>query len=581
MFRSAKARSTAITLPAITLTVLALSLSGCVGVKDYVRNGFKVGPSYCISGGNTAERWIEDTDGRVRQDVGDLSCWWTVFQDPVLDELIANAQVQNLSLREAGFRVLQARAQLGIARGNLFPQSQYGFGGYRHSGTPVGPPVPIIAEVGPNNPLPEGTIISCSAIKATLLTSGTMVSAWPGNSISGDDTAARLRRQNIPWKPRSPGTTKCWLPSWPTSPPPTCRSAPCETRIEFVQQNIAEQRKIARIIRQLHEIGDPRPERRFEQPRQYHVDQIESILAQTESAVPQLQIELRCGLQPAVCVVRHPAPRLAEEIPPGPDSDRSERGRRRHSGRPAAPATGYSPRRTAGCRAGGADRDCHGGVLSPASRSPARWVGQLRNSSSVHQPGVQWSVGPSFHWNILNYGRILNNVRVAGCALPRIAGDLPIHGPAGERRGREAAWCDSCGPKSEPQPSTEAWPTCRRRWQESRGQGTAGRGRESNCDYHPNQSPAARSASPVARRNRSGPDPGVPGDGRGLGDPRRSPARRCRSGRPCRARRPPRSCRRPRERFLPLPNPCLRARISSLAFAGVHEGPRPAMSLRA
>ena len=57
--------------------------------------------------------------------------WWTVFQDPVLNRLIVNAYSQNLSLREAGFRVLEARAQLGMTRGNLFPQTQQAVGGYQ------------------------------------------------------------------------------------------------------------------------------------------------------------------------------------------------------------------------------------------------------------------------------------------------------------------------------------------------------------------------------------------------------------------------------------------------------------------
>mgnify|MGYP001140072550 CR=1 FL=1 len=78
-----------------------------------------------------AKNWIDDADIRVRQESGDLSRWWSVFQDPVLDRFIESAQVQNLSLREAGFRVLSARAQLGIATGYLFPQTQNMAGGYR------------------------------------------------------------------------------------------------------------------------------------------------------------------------------------------------------------------------------------------------------------------------------------------------------------------------------------------------------------------------------------------------------------------------------------------------------------------
>src|SRR5262249_24561018 len=61
---------------------------------------------------------------------GELSKWWTVFQDPTLDSLIALASRQNLTLRQAGFRVLQARAQLFIAIGALGPQTQVMNGDY-------------------------------------------------------------------------------------------------------------------------------------------------------------------------------------------------------------------------------------------------------------------------------------------------------------------------------------------------------------------------------------------------------------------------------------------------------------------
>ena len=56
--------------------------------------------------------------------------WWTVFHDPVLDSLICYANQQNLSLRAAGFRVLEARAQMLIDVGSLFPQTQSMTGDY-------------------------------------------------------------------------------------------------------------------------------------------------------------------------------------------------------------------------------------------------------------------------------------------------------------------------------------------------------------------------------------------------------------------------------------------------------------------
>jgi len=50
--------------------------------------------------------------------------WWTLFNDPVLNTLIEKAYNQNLPLQIAGLRIFEARAQLGIATGLQYPQSQ-------------------------------------------------------------------------------------------------------------------------------------------------------------------------------------------------------------------------------------------------------------------------------------------------------------------------------------------------------------------------------------------------------------------------------------------------------------------------
>jgi outer membrane protein TolC len=122
-------------LAAAAVPAILFSLTGCgTSLKQYVGNGFKVGPNYCRPPAAVAEHWIDAGDPRVRAEAEDLSRWWTVFNDPVLNRLIADAYGQNLSLREAGFRVLQARAGLGIARGDLFPQLQNAFGSYRREG---------------------------------------------------------------------------------------------------------------------------------------------------------------------------------------------------------------------------------------------------------------------------------------------------------------------------------------------------------------------------------------------------------------------------------------------------------------
>src|SRR5262249_5576021 len=91
--------------------------------REYVHNGFKVGPNYGRPPAPLAHDWIDAADVRLRKDSDDLSKWWTVFNDPILDSLITFAYQQNLTLRAAAFRVLQARAELAIADGNLFPQT--------------------------------------------------------------------------------------------------------------------------------------------------------------------------------------------------------------------------------------------------------------------------------------------------------------------------------------------------------------------------------------------------------------------------------------------------------------------------
>jgi NodT family efflux transporter outer membrane factor (OMF) lipoprotein len=53
-----------------------------------------------------------------------IQAWWRTFNDPVLDELVAEALRLNPNVRTAGLRILEALAQLGIAESTLYPQLQ-------------------------------------------------------------------------------------------------------------------------------------------------------------------------------------------------------------------------------------------------------------------------------------------------------------------------------------------------------------------------------------------------------------------------------------------------------------------------
>ena len=116
---------------AVAILVSLLSPAGCTSMREYLRNGFKVGPNYVPPPAPVAEDWIDATDKRVRSDEDDLAGWWTVFGDPLLNRLMVDAYRQNLTLRQAGYRIMAARAQLGIATGEFFPQAQFADGSFQ------------------------------------------------------------------------------------------------------------------------------------------------------------------------------------------------------------------------------------------------------------------------------------------------------------------------------------------------------------------------------------------------------------------------------------------------------------------
>src|ERR1700754_4692141 len=81
--------------------------AGCTPWREYIRNGFKVGPNFQPPAAPVAPQWIDAADKRLQGSNADLTHWWTVFRDPTLDGLVFTAYRQNLTLRDAGFRILQ------------------------------------------------------------------------------------------------------------------------------------------------------------------------------------------------------------------------------------------------------------------------------------------------------------------------------------------------------------------------------------------------------------------------------------------------------------------------------------------
>lgn len=114
----------------VCVAIAAGLLAGCTSVSEWWHNGFKVGPDYRRAAAAVADGWIDADNPGVKSAAADYSHWWTVFNDPALDTLVHTACQQNLPLKIAGLRILEARAQRGIAAGNLFPQQQQAFAAY-------------------------------------------------------------------------------------------------------------------------------------------------------------------------------------------------------------------------------------------------------------------------------------------------------------------------------------------------------------------------------------------------------------------------------------------------------------------
>ena len=92
-----------------------------------------VGPDYRRPAVPVADNWIEANQGPVRTDSTQPSQWWEVFHDATLARLVQIAYAQNLGLRAAGLRVVEAQARRGITIGGLFPQTQALSGSYNRT----------------------------------------------------------------------------------------------------------------------------------------------------------------------------------------------------------------------------------------------------------------------------------------------------------------------------------------------------------------------------------------------------------------------------------------------------------------
>jgi NodT family efflux transporter outer membrane factor (OMF) lipoprotein len=383
------ARTLAARLLLIGFAILAAG--GCTSLRDWWRNGFKVGPNYAEPPAPIAANWIDSgTDPHIQNSPPNDCAWWTVFRDRVLDDLIDNAYRQNLDLRAAGTRILEARAQRNVAIGNLFPQSQQAIAAYGHG------------QVSTNMAFPIAPIFD---IWATGFNASWELDFWGRYRRTIEANNADLAASNEAY-----GDTLVMLLAEVARTYVQLRTF--EERLAFARRNVEIQRGSTGLAND-----------RFTQGVASELDlrQARSNLAQTESLIPPLEAGRRQANNRLCILMGMPPQELAARLGPGPipvappqvavgvpadllrrrpDIRRAERQVAAQSARIGVATADLYPRLTL--------NGFLGYVANDAS--------QLFDPKSF--TGI---IFPTLQWNVLNYGRIANNIRAQDARLEGVA----------------------------------------------------------------------------------------------------------------------------------------------------------------
>jgi NodT family efflux transporter outer membrane factor (OMF) lipoprotein len=317
----------------------------------------------------------------VRTDADDLSKWWTVFNDPVLNDLICNAYHQNLTLKEAGYRVLQARAQLGISIGELFPQAQSMTGDFFRE-----------ASSGATG----GGAQRFSSRWDYGFTLAWELDFWGKFRRTVESNRASLQASVADYD----DVLVTLLSDVATA---YVQYRTTEERIRYANNNVDIQKKVLEITRASFAVG---------KVTKMDLDQAESTLYQTQAGIPELEITLRTANNQLCILLGIPPEQLEAKLgkapipvaPPDvavgipadllrrrPDVRRAERMAAAQCAQIGVAVSNFYP---------------HISIDGTIDYQAARFK-DLFNSKALNG-----SIGPSFRWDILQYGRLLNNVRL-------------------------------------------------------------------------------------------------------------------------------------------------------------------------
>jgi NodT family efflux transporter outer membrane factor (OMF) lipoprotein len=377
-------------LALLTLLGAVLGSSGCVltGPRDWVRNGFKVGPNYCKPPAPVAAEWIQARDADVQ--ARHIQDWWTVFQDETLNSLIRTAYEQNPNLRVMGTRILQARAQQGIAAGNLFSQTQQLQGIYLN---------------GTANAHP-------SWINLTFFNLSWEIDFW-GRIRRGIESA----NANLDASVENYDDALVTLLADVATNYVQYRIA--QQRLKIARANVKIQEDILALVERQEKVG-------INKVTMLDVNQARTVLEQTRATIPSLEITMGQANDTLCTLLGIPPYDLERELGPGPELGESPM-----PNTPSWVAAGIPAdllRRRPDVRSAERQVAAQSAQIGVAEADflPTLAIGGILGYDAISAFGLPASngflgfVNPTFSWKILQYGRILNNVRYQKARLQEL-----------------------------------------------------------------------------------------------------------------------------------------------------------------
>jgi NodT family efflux transporter outer membrane factor (OMF) lipoprotein len=368
----------------LILVLLILIFTACI----------KVGPDFTKPDAPEPSTWIQKDDPTISTTDADLTAWWTVFDDPVLNNLIQTAHEQNLPLRIAGLRVLEARAQMAIAVGNQYPQTQRGVGGYQRAN---------LSENAANRGMADPNYGEYNL---------GLDAAWEMDFWGKFRRAVESEAANLEASVAGYDNVMVTL---------TAEVATTYVLIRTLQEQLAIAHRNVEIQQRSLRIAEVRFDAGL--VTELDVTQARSLLKNTQASIPRLRADMRSaknalavllGMLPekidTLLIESRPIPQAPAQVAVGipanllrrrPDIRRAELQVAAQSARIGIARADLFPHfsltGSIGFRTG--DRD--------NLATPGDGIKDLIESDSL-----EFFAGPSFRWDILNYGRIANRVRL-------------------------------------------------------------------------------------------------------------------------------------------------------------------------